>query len=105
MTTRMPTQPESSTPEVLAGLVERAMRFPVQLVNRPHLDFRGFAGTLASGRVAVGDEIVIADSGRTTRVSRIVTMDGDLGSAEADPPSSSDLANVVFIFDKCDHGR
>ncbi|MGN6534684.1 MAG: sulfate adenylyltransferase subunit CysN [Mesorhizobium sp.] len=53
-------------------------RFPVQYVNRPNLDFRGFAGTIASGSVAEGDEIVVAKSGTSARVKRIVTRDGDL---------------------------
>ncbi|MGN6307248.1 MAG: sulfate adenylyltransferase subunit CysN [Mesorhizobium sp.] len=58
-------------------------RFPVQYVNRPNLDFRGFAGTVASGSVAEGDEIVVAKSGTSARVKRIVTRDGDLKEAVA----------------------
>src|SRR5512147_2830596 len=53
-------------------------RLPVQWVNRPHLDFRGFCGTIASGSVRPGDELQVASSGRTSRVARIVTMNGDL---------------------------
>ncbi len=53
-------------------------RFPVQYVNRPNLDFRGFAGTVASGRVAVGDQLVVANSGKMSKVKRIVTSKGDL---------------------------
>lgn len=56
-------------------------RFPVQWVNRPNLDFRGFSGTVASGAVAVGDEVLIAASRKPAVVSRIVTMDGDLDRA------------------------
>jgi bifunctional enzyme CysN/CysC len=59
----------------------RPFRFPVQFVNRPNLDFRGFAGTIASGTVAPGDEVVVAKSGKSSRVKRIVTWDGDLESA------------------------
>ncbi|WP_457299105.1 bifunctional sulfate adenylyltransferase/adenylyl-sulfate kinase NodQ [Phyllobacterium sp. P5_D12] len=59
----------------------RPFRFPVQFVNRPNLDFRGFSGTIASGRVAPGDEVVVAKSGKSSRVKRIVTWDGDLKSA------------------------
>ena len=55
-----------------------ALRFPVQWVNRPHAEFRGFAGTVASGRVAVGDRVVVAGSGRVSSVARIVSFDGDL---------------------------
>jgi bifunctional enzyme CysN/CysC len=61
----------------------RPLRFPVQYVNRPNLDFRGFAGTVASGRVAKGDQVVVAKSGKASRVKRIVTADGDLASAVA----------------------
>ena len=59
----------------------RPFRFPVQYVNRPNLDFRGFAGTVASGSVAVGDEVVVAKSGKPSRVKRIVAQGGDLASA------------------------
>jgi sulfate adenylyltransferase subunit 1 len=56
-------------------------RFPVQYVNRPNLDFRGFAGTLASGSISVGDEIKALPSGKVSKVARIVTFDGDLDTA------------------------
>jgi bifunctional enzyme CysN/CysC len=59
----------------------RPLRFPVQYVNRPNADFRGFAGTIASGQVSPGDEVVVAKSGKATRVKRIVTLDGDLERA------------------------
>jgi bifunctional enzyme CysN/CysC len=62
---------------------DRPFRFPVQWVNRPNLDFRGFAGTVASGSIAVGDPVVVASSGKPSRVSRIVTFDGDTDLAEA----------------------
>jgi bifunctional enzyme CysN/CysC len=58
-------------------------RFAVQWVNRPHLDFRGFSGTVASGTIHVGAEIAVAGSGRLSRVARIVTAGGDLQSASA----------------------
>ncbi|MBK1659600.1 sulfate adenylyltransferase subunit CysN [Paracraurococcus ruber] len=58
-------------------------RFPVQWVSRPDAEFRGFAGTVASGAVAVGDPVVVAASGRATRIARIVTADGDLDRAAA----------------------
>jgi bifunctional enzyme CysN/CysC len=56
-------------------------RFPVQYVNRPNLDFRGFCGTVASGIIRKGDEIMILPSRRTSKVERIVTQDGDLDEA------------------------
>jgi bifunctional enzyme CysN/CysC len=58
-------------------------RMPVQWVNRPNLDFRGFAGLIASGSVAPGDKIRVLPSGRTSQISRIVTFDGDLERAVA----------------------
>jgi len=61
----------------------QSFRFPVQWVNRPDLDFRGFSGTIASGAVEVGDDVLIASSRKPARVSRIVTMDGDLSRAVA----------------------
>ena len=60
---------------------DRPFRFPVQYVNRPNLDFRGFAGTVASGSVAKGDDVAVAKSGKLSRVRRIVTQDGDLSRA------------------------
>src|SRR5689334_16283587 len=69
--------------DVDANAAAGPFRLPVQWVNRPNLDFRGFAGTLASGRVRPGDAIAVAKSGRTTTVARIVTMDGDKAEAVA----------------------
>lgn len=57
------------------------LRFPVQYVNRPNLNFRGFAGTLASGIVRKGDEIVVLPSGKRSTVKSIVTYDGELEQA------------------------
>ncbi len=57
--------------------------FPVQWVNRPNLDFRGFTGTLAEGSVKVGDTVRVTSTGQTAEVSRIVTFDGDLEQAHA----------------------
>jgi sulfate adenylyltransferase subunit 1 len=58
-----------------------AFRLPVQYVNRPNLDFRGFCGTVASGRVHPGDAITVLPSGKSSRVKSIVTADGDLKTA------------------------
>lgn len=57
--------------------------FPVQWVNRPNASFRGFSGTLASGRLSVGDEVRITASGQTASITRLVTADGDLQMVEA----------------------
>ncbi|GAA4186877.1 sulfate adenylyltransferase subunit CysN [Shinella granuli] len=60
---------------------EKPFRFPVQYVSRPDLDFRGFAGQVASGSVAVGDMVTVAKSGQSTRIKEIVTQDGALDRA------------------------
>lgn len=59
----------------------RDFRFPVQYVNRPNLDFRGFCGNVASGVVKVGDEVRALPSGKTSHVKSIVTYDGELQEA------------------------
>lgn len=58
------------------------MRFPVQYVNRPNLDFRGFCGTLASGQIQVGDAVTALPSGKTSKVKSIFTYDGELQTAQ-----------------------
>ncbi len=70
---------------------EKPLRFPVQWVNRPHSDFRGYAGTVASGQLRVGDPLVVACSGVGTKVARIVTADGDLDEA-----SAGDAITLIF---------
>ena len=70
---------------------ERPLRFPVQWVNRPHLDFRGYAGTVASGRVDRGEEVVIHPSGKRAHVARIVTADGDLEAGARGRGGDADL--------------
>ena len=74
-------------------------RLPVQLVNRPHLDFRGFCGTIASGIVRTGDEVMVMPSGKTSKVKSIVTFDGDLD--EAFPP----LSVTLTLEDEIDCSR
>ena len=73
------------------------LRFPVQWVNRPNLDFRGFAGTLAGGRVTVGERIRVQPSGRESTVKRIVTRDGDLDFAVAGDAVTLVLADEIDI--------
>ncbi|MEO0452606.1 MAG: sulfate adenylyltransferase subunit CysN [Verrucomicrobiota bacterium] len=75
------------------------MRFPVQCVLRPNLDFRGFSGTVASGVMRVGDEVMSLPSQVRSRVKSIVTMDGDL--QEAFPPQ----AVTVQLEDEIDVSR
>ena len=70
---------------------------PVQWVNRPHLDFRGFCGTIAAGTIRPGDELRVPASGRTSRVARIVTMNGDLPEATAGQAVTLTLADEIDV--------
>ena len=85
------------TVETDLDAAEAPLRFPVQWVNRPNGDFRGFAGTVSSGRVAVGDSIVVASSGRASRVARIVTFDGDLPDVVAGRSVTLTLADEIDL--------
>ncbi len=85
------------TVEVTDDLDMRPFRMPVQWVNRPNLDFRGYSGTIASGVVWPGDEVVVAESGKTSKIARIVTMDGDLESGHAGESVTLTLADEVGI--------
>ncbi|ABV85991.1 sulfate adenylyltransferase subunit CysN [Shewanella pealeana] len=73
------------------------VRFPVQYVQRPDLDFRGFSGTLASGVINVGDELVALPSGKRSKVARIVTFDGDLPQAIAGQAVTLTLEDEIDI--------
>ena len=64
-------------------LLQKPFRLPVQWVNRPNLDFRGFAGQIASGTVRTGEAVRVLPSGKTSTIARIVTADGDLAQAIA----------------------
>ncbi|XZG70597.1 sulfate adenylyltransferase subunit CysN [Chitinibacteraceae bacterium HSL-7] len=95
--------------ETLMGLLESvqisrdakfdAFRLPVQYVNRPNLDFRGFCGTIASGHIMPGDEIIALPSGRRSRVQDIVTFDGNL------PVAFSGQAITLTLEDEIDISR
>ena len=69
--------------EINRDTAQRDFRFPVQYVNRPNLDFRGFAGTIALGEINVGDKVVALPSGKSSTVKEIVTFDGNLEHAFA----------------------
>jgi bifunctional enzyme CysN/CysC len=71
------------TIEVAEADRQRPFRMPVQLVCRPNLDFRGYAGTIASGHVAPGMAIAVSGAGVEAHIARIVTLDGDLQEAVA----------------------
>jgi bifunctional enzyme CysN/CysC len=79
----LPLVPYLEQIDVSEDRTQQKMRFPVQWVNRPNLDFRGFSGTVASGTVKVGDDVLVAASRKPAVISRIVTMDGDQPSAIA----------------------
>ncbi len=70
-------------------------RMPVQWVNRPNLDFRGFSGLIAAGTVRPGDAVRIIPSGKTSRIARIVTLDGDLDEAVAGQSVTLTLTDEV----------
>ena len=78
-------------------LQDSPFRFPVQWVNRPDLDYRGFAGTIAGGSVEPGDRIVVLPSGRESQVSRIVAFDGDLEVATAGQSVTLTLADEIDV--------
>ncbi len=73
----------------------KPFRMAVQWVNRPNLDFRGFAGFISDGAVAPGDAVRVLPSGRTSTVARIVTLDGDLPQAVAGQSVTLTLADEV----------
>jgi bifunctional enzyme CysN/CysC len=87
------------TAEVEDGRADKPFRMPVQWVTRPHADFRAFAGTVASGRARVGDEIVLLPSGQATRIKTIIGADGERDSA-----NNGDSITVTLV-DEIDVAR
>ncbi|MFQ3453029.1 sulfate adenylyltransferase subunit CysN [Bradyrhizobium sp. UFLA01-814] len=83
--------------DIQSNAVIQPFRFPVQWVNRPNLDFRGYAGSVVTGSISAGDEVVVATSGQTTRIKRIVTHDGDLTRAEAGDAITISLEDELDI--------
>jgi bifunctional enzyme CysN/CysC len=77
------------------GAQRRPFRMPVQWVNRPNLDFRGFAGLICDGQIRPGDAVRVLPSGRTSTVSRIVTLGADLSLAVAGQSVTLTLADAV----------
>jgi bifunctional enzyme CysN/CysC len=106
VTTRDPETPWYDGPALLEHLetvdawsdrTTAPMRLPVQWINRPHLDFRGYSGTVSAGTLAAGDRIMVLPSGRTSIVERIVTHDGDLEHAVAGQAVTVTLADQIDI--------
>ena len=85
----VPAEPE---PDTASGF-----RFPVQLVNRPNLDFRGYAGTVCSGTAYANQPVIVQPSGARSRIARIVTADGELASAEAGQAVTLTLTDEIDI--------
>jgi bifunctional enzyme CysN/CysC len=81
--------------DIESDAARKPFRLAVQWVNRPNLDFRGFAGTLASGTIRPGDPVVVAASGKASTVTRIVTADGDLDEARAGEAVTLTLADEI----------
>jgi len=73
----------------------KPLRFPIQYVNRPDLDFRGFAGTVASGSISIGDEVVVAKSGQKSRIRRIVSPSLETTTAVAGQAVTLVLADEI----------
>jgi bifunctional enzyme CysN/CysC len=85
------------TVEVDAALAGQPFRLPVQWVNRPNADFRGFAGQIASGRISRGARVRVLPSGRESEVARIVTAGGDLDSAVAGQSVTLTLSSEIDV--------
>jgi bifunctional enzyme CysN/CysC len=85
------------TIDVAREITETPFRFPVQWVNRPDLDFRGYAGTVASGTINAGDPIVVAGSGQTSRVTELLTYEGPQASTRAGDAITITLADEIDI--------
>ena len=85
------------TVEIASDIQDKPFRMPVQWVNRPNLDFRGFAGQVISGTVKPGEKVRALPSGRSSTVSRIVTMGGDLDEAVEGQSVTLTLADEIDI--------
>jgi len=77
--------------------IQHSLRFPVQYVNRPNLDFRGFCGTLAAGMITVGDEITVLPSGKSTTVKSIINA-GDITENQRDVTTTEAFAPMAITI-------
>lgn len=111
ITTLSPNMPWYAGPTLMAHLEDvpvdsevaqgAPFRMPVQWVNRPNLDFRGFSGLISSGSLAPGDAVRVLPSGKTSTVKRIVTFDGDLERAVAGQSVTLTLADEIDCSRGC----
>ncbi len=85
------------TVDVASDRTLRPFRMPVQWVNRPDSDFRGFAGTISGGELRPGDEVIVLPAGKRTTINRIVTYDGELDVACAGDAVTLTLADEIDI--------
>jgi bifunctional enzyme CysN/CysC len=92
-----PLLPHLESLDVEDDLREKPFRMPVQWVNRPDLDFRGFSGLIATGTISPGDRVKVLPSGRESTVARIVTMTGDLPRAVAGQSVTITLTDEIDI--------
>jgi bifunctional enzyme CysN/CysC len=83
--------------QVEAQEADTGLRLPVQWVNRPHQNFRGYAGTIAAGGVKPGDEIIVLPSARRTRVTQVLGADGEVAFASAGQAVTLTLADEIDI--------
>jgi len=85
------------TVDIARPSTRRGLRLPVQWVNRPNQDFRGFAGTIAGGSVSPGDTVVALPSGRRSTVTRVIGPDGELASASTGQAITLTLADELDV--------
>lgn len=85
------------TVEVSSDVALEAFRLPVQYVNRPNLDFRGFCGTIAAGEIRPGDEVVALPSGRRSKVKALVAYEGELAAAGAGEAITLTLEDEIDV--------
>jgi len=85
--------------DIESGAEERPFRLPVQWVNRPNPDFRGFSGLVTGGRISAGDRVRVLPSGKVSTVERIVTYDGDLEQCQ------ENMSVTLTIKDEIDASR
>jgi bifunctional enzyme CysN/CysC len=83
--------------DVESETAAKPFRFPVQWVNRPNLDFRGYAGTVVSGSIAAGDPVVVASSGQSSRVKELLTYEGAQASAQPGDAITVTLTDDVDV--------
>lgn len=85
------------TVEIVSDITEKPFRLPVQWVNRPNLDFRGFSGTIASGKISIGDEVVALPSAKSSTVKSIVGPKGEKQTAGAGEAITLCLADEIDV--------